>query len=373
MKVALLLTQDRGGPVEATVDLARELLDRPRGVEPLVIGPGPAIGAGRIDGHFHPVTVRSAGDRRGRAELRRLLARLGPDVVHAQDRRAGLMTALGAAGPAVATRTLHGVPDHCAGWNAGPAGPVPRRVRASDTARVAGEALSCRRAAALVAPSEAMARFARRWMAVPPTRVRVIPNGVAAVGKPRGADRAGRPVEVFVSVGSFAPAKSVPRLVEAFAMVAATRPRLRLVLVGDGAEAARCREMAVAAGLAGRVQLTGWQRDVATHLARADAFVLPSRNENLPLALLEAMAAGLPCVASGVGGVPEVLAGGAGIVVEPGDSSALARAMADLADHPDRAARLGAAGAARVRDRFTISGVADAYAELWHEVGSRRR
>jgi glycosyltransferase involved in cell wall biosynthesis len=171
-------------------------------------------------------------------------------------------------------------------------------------------------------------------------------------------------VRTFLSVGTFAPAKSVGTLVEAFAGVARTRPHLRLLLVGDGLERSACERLAVALGVRGRVEFAGYRTDVPAQLARAEAFVLPSLNENLPLALIEAMGAGLACVASRTGAVPELLGGGAGLLVPPADVGALAEAMASLADDPDLAPALGRAATAAAR-RFSVARCADAHLALW--------
>src|SRR5207248_9659482 len=130
---------------------------------------------------------------------------------------------------------------------------------------------------------------------------------------------------------------------------------IRLQLVGDGEDRARWEEEVRRRRLESRVELTGYRTDTPAQLRRADAFVLPSVNENLPLALLEAMMAGLACVASRVGGVPEAIDERCGILVAPGDHGDLVTAMARLADEPELAARLGAAAAARARREFTMA------------------
>jgi glycosyltransferase involved in cell wall biosynthesis len=214
-----------------------------------------------------------------------------------------------------------------------------------------------------------MAGFLRRRLRVPPSKLHIIANGVALppARPPEG------PARTFVSVVAFAPAKAVGILVDAFALVARARPGLRLLLVGDGDERQRCARRAGALGIGHLVEFTGYRADVPDQLARADAFVLPSINENLPLALIEAMGAGLACVASRVGGVAELLAGGAGLLVRPGDPQALATAMAALADDPGLAPTLGRAAANAARRRFSIGVCADAYLELWSHLLAARR
>jgi glycosyltransferase involved in cell wall biosynthesis len=360
MRVAFVLTQDRGGPVDLTVALARELAGRPGGPAVMIAGPEPFTSAGDVAGLLRPVRVRSKTDVRGGWELGRVLRRWAPDVVHAQDRRAALAATTVARAAAPVAATYHGVPDGAAGlWvEEGPL--AGRRPTPGSAAVLTADALVARRVSVTVAPSAAMAAFLRRRLRVPAAKLRVIPNGVT-LSQPRPP--AGR-VQTFVSVGSFAPTKSVATLLDAFAAVARTRPHLRLLLVGDGDERPACEHRAIALGVGGRVQFTGYRTDVPAQLARAEAFVLPSINENLPLALIEAMGAGLACVASRVGAVPELLADGSGLLVPPDDVTSLAAAMASLAEAPGLAPRLGRAAAAAAR-RFSVAACADAHQALW--------
>src|SRR6266487_1738737 len=305
MRVAFVCTQDRGGPVDLTVALARELAGRPGGPEVAVAGPRPVTSAGTV-------------------------------------------------------ATYHGVPDGAAGcWVR--EGPLAGRRSAPGAAAVlTADALVARLTTATVTPSWAMASFLRQRLHVPSAKLYVIANGVA-LPPPRPPEG---PVRTFVSVGTFAPAKAVSTLVDAFAAVARDRPGLRLLLVGDGEERHSCARRAAALGIDHLVEFTGYRVDVPDQLARADAFVLPSVNENLPLALIEAMGAGLACVASRVGGVAELL-GGTGVLVRPGDPAALAAAMAALADEPALAPALGRAAAGAARRRFSIGACADAHLALW--------
>ncbi len=161
----------------------------------------------------------------------------------------------------------------------------------------------------------------------------------------------------ILCVGSFVGDKGVDVLVEATSRVAPDFPSLHLVLAGTGPGEGELRTLAAARGLTGRIEFPGWLRGPALDVeyARASLFVLPSRTEGLPLALLEAMWHGVPCVATAVGGVPEILADGAGALVPPQDAKALAAAMRVLLEDATRAATLGAAGAERARAFYTPS------------------
>jgi glycosyltransferase involved in cell wall biosynthesis len=361
MKIAFLLTQDRGGPVDLAVGLANELASRPDGPEIVLIGPRPVAGADSVRNLLHPLTVRSKFDARRFGLVSKVIKEFGPNVIHAQDRRAGLVSAV-VAGDTPVVLTFHGVPDAAAGrWVGG--GPLHgRRPGLSGGSRLVADALVARRLGCTVAPSKAMAAFLRRELRVPAGRVRVLHNGVAvpSVGK------LVRDVRVFATAGSFAPSKAAPLLVEAFKAIAVDRPHLTLLMLGDGADLRRCQE--TAAGANGRVEFAGYCTNVEAHLRRADAFVLPSLNENFPLALLQAMALGLPCIASDVGGVSEALAGNAGMLVPAGSVPALSLAMERLIVEPGLAAELSAAARQRVAERFSLARCADEHVGLWSEM-----
>jgi glycosyltransferase involved in cell wall biosynthesis len=290
-----------------------------------------------------------------------VLAAEAPDLVHAQDRRAALMTATIARGRIPVVSTYHGVPDDAAGlWvGQGPLGTRPTSPRAR--AVLAADALVARLTSITVAPSRAMAAFLRRRLGLPASKLRVVPNGVAL---PPARPLTGS-AKTFISVGTFAPAKATGVAVDAFARIARDRSGVRLVLVGDGLERPGCERKVARQGIDHLVEFTGYRTDVPALLARADSFVLPSVNENCPLALIEAMGAGLACVGSGIGGVPELLGDGSGLLVPPGDPEALAGAMARLADDETLAPTLGRAAAATARRRFSVSACADAHQHLW--------
>jgi len=143
---------------------------------------------------------------------------------------------------------------------------------------------------------------------------------------------------IILFVGNLVPTKGIDVLQAAFERLVADNLADRLVIVGCGSLEGSVRRWAENADVAGLVTLTGYmeQQQVAQWMAAADVLALPSRNEGLGLVLLEAMACGTPCVASKVGGVPEVLTGKTGVLVEPGDADALAKGLAHvLAEGPD--------------------------------------
>lgn len=146
------------------------------------------------------------------------------------------------------------------------------------------------------------------------------------------------------------------------------------LLVGDGPLRGEVEAHVRRLGLGERVHLPGLQADVRPFLAAMDLFWSSSEFEGLPLALLEAMAAGLPPVVTAVGGVPEVVQPASGVLVPFGDPARLADEAARLLADPERRARLGAGARERVRDAFGVERMAGELAGLYREVlGGRVR
>jgi len=149
------------------------------------------------------------------------------------------------------------------------------------------------------------------------------------------------------------PIKGVEDLVQGFARAAAGTPRLRLLLGGDGPLRDQLLELARRAGLADRVTIEGAWVSAEEFLPALDLFVLASRNEGMGRALVEAMASGLPVVATAVGGMPEVLEEGrAGLLVPPGDPQAIADAITRVRNEP----RLADGFGRRARARSVVFG-----------------
>ena len=143
-------------------------------------------------------------------------------------------------------------------------------------------------------------------------------------------------------------------LVDAAPAILAREPRARFLVVGEGAERRalerRCREL----GLEDVVRWAGYRTDVRELLPACDVFVLPTREDAFPTAVLEAMAAGLPVVASRVGGIPEMVEGSVtGVLVPTGSPARLAEAVAGLLSDRRRAHGLGVAGRRRAREAFS--------------------
>jgi glycosyltransferase involved in cell wall biosynthesis len=159
---------------------------------------------------------------------------------------------------------------------------------------------------------------------------------------------------LVIAVGNLRPAKGHEYLVDGTARLRRRFPGLRVVIVGRGGEhETALRARIIALNLDNCVELAGVRRDVAPILQAADLFVQPSVTEGLPPALLEAMAACVPVVVTAVGGMPRLVEGGVtGRLVPPADSVALADAMGDMLNDPDRAARMAAAAQERIRHLY---------------------
>ncbi|MBF0296166.1 MAG: TIGR03088 family PEP-CTERM/XrtA system glycosyltransferase [Magnetococcales bacterium] len=201
---------------------------------------------------------------------------------------------------------------------------------------------------------------------VPPGKVHLIMNGVT-LPEPIPRQPSAKGETIIGTVGRMWSIKDHPNLVHAFFRLCQLAPerKLRLMIVGDGPERPAVQGLIDRLGLAGRVHITGWRADAREQMTHFDLFVLSSLAEGTPLTILEAMAAGLPVVATRVGGVPDlVVAGQTGALAPPGDSDALARAMLPYLD-PQLAACHGAAGRARVAERFSLTAMVAAYRLLF--------
>ena len=303
-----------------------------------------ALAAAAAGARIIPLGIANHFDVRAALVLRRLAP--GFDVVHFHTARAHALAPLsrGRGARLVVTRRMDYVP-------AG--GPYVRFLynRAVD---------------AVIAISEGV-RTALIRVGVRAERIRVVPSGIdaRALAAPPAARAAvrrewglGDDEVAVVALGALEVRKGHAVLLAAAAGLASAAPRLRYVFCGEGRQAKALA--GAAAALDGAARLVGFRRDVAACLAAADIVALPSLQEGLGVAALEAMAAGRPVVASRVGGLAEaVVHEETGLLVPPGDPTALAAALARLARDPDLRARLGAAGHARVLARYTAARMAE--------------
>jgi len=211
---------------------------------------------------------------------------------------------------------------------------------------------ACRAAHRMVANSRAAATQLIS-QGVPEARIEVIPNGIDLSPFPVRHRRA-RP-RTITMVACLRAEKRIDVLIAAAPHILARHPEVEFRIVGDGP----CREelvrLAAASGVQSQLRFLGHRDDVPTILAESDVFVLPSESEASPNVIFEAMAAGLPVVASRVGGIPELVADGVtGHLVGAGNPDALGRALVDLLDHPDRVAAFGDAGRTRIERDYSF-------------------
>ena len=200
---------------------------------------------------------------------------------------------------------------------------------------------------------------------VAPDRIVQVPSAVdlAALAPLRRAP-ADDQRPLLVAAGALTREKGHRTLIEAFARVASGMTGARLVVIGAGPERAALESCIAAHGLAGRVELPGELEDAASRIAGATILVQPSLREALGTAVLEAMALGVPVIASATGGLTELLADDHGVLVPPGDAPALAAALESLLADPARRARLAGRGLERVRG-FDSARVAAAVAGVY--------
>lgn len=350
-KVLVLITlAEVGGAQTYVMSLLPALTER-YDVTVAAWGPGPlreaaeAAGAAYVSLRWVQRPLHPWRDLRGLWELILLCRRLRPQIVHANSSKAGVLGRLAAALAGVPVRifTVHG-------WAfKADSGVAAKAYLAADRAmRPLTTSVVC------VSQTELEAGLRARTC----TRERtvVIRNGVDAAAAPQ-ATGVGEP-PVVISVGRLKEPKTFVTLGRALARL--DPGSFRGVIVGNGPDRAAVEK---ALGRA-PVELLGERDDVGSLLAQSDVFVLSSASEGLPLSVLEAMAAGLPVVASSVGGVPE-LVGDAGVLVPPGDDSALADALAALLADPELRARLGAAGRARVEREFSLTHMREQHVALY--------
>ncbi len=353
MRVVQLLTQTSGGPVDHAVDVAAAL--GRRGHDSHVIGPvsaGTAL-AREAGVTWHDLHITDKRDLGGASAVVRRIRALKPAVLHLQDRRAGLVGRLIA--PTLretgCVYTLHGVADGLSDLVVGNACAAPRRRR-DQWYYLHGERwLTAWGRCRVVVPSIAVADYAVEHVGLDPHRVHVVPNGIDA---DRFAPRANSVPASVLRVGwlgMLVEVKRLDTLVEAVARV----PDVHLSIAGDGPLRSRVEESIEAAGIAARVEMLGMVSDPTDFFGCVDAFALSSAAENCPLSLLQAMACGLPSVATSVGGVPEIVRDGVdGLLVPVGDVTAMTTALERLAHRREESVRMGRSARSRIEQGYTI-------------------
>jgi glycosyltransferase involved in cell wall biosynthesis len=337
MRVCLVTSIERGGPLEHAILLARGLAGRGLKVEAVCATTDAARRFAAVGAEAHVLPLRRPCDPLQAIRIARVANRA--DVVHAHDRRSGLWTRVvpGVRRP-VRVYTAHGLPDAFLPPYAG----RPRRTVRDTVAYRWLDAALAHRAHAVVVPSLAAADLLASEVGYPAERMTVIANGV----DPRGvlpARNGGSPL-----VGTLAVLEPVKGL-DVF-----LRAADRVALAAD-------------LGLADRVCMPG-HVSAPDALARLAVFVCSSHFESSGIALLEAMAAGVPAVATAVGGIPENAPPGTAALVSDGDVGGMAAAIVRLVDRPEVALRQAAAARAHVERRRTATATVEATIELYERL-----
>ncbi len=346
-RIAFVVTRSDavGGAQVHVLELARALQDRGHAVAVFVGGEGPYIDllrASRIP--VWPLRrmvreIRPVQDAMVLSELRLALSAFNPDLVSCHSTKGGWVGR-------VVARTLR-VPsvNTAHGWQLTPGKQSP----AQHAIRVA-EWLTARLTESVIVVSDYDRSIALQYSVVPTDKLFVVHNGLHDVPVELWARPDATPPRV-VMTARFEWPKDPITVIDAFS-------RLRdlawtLELIGDGPERPAIEDAIRRTQLGDRVILSGMRDDVPVRLAAAQAFILSSRREGFPISILEAMRAGLPVVASAVGGIPEAVEQGVtGATVTPGSAEALADVLAPILRDPAMRRRMGEAGRARFVQHF---------------------
>ncbi len=296
--------------------------------------------------------------------LCRLLEELRPDIVHTHSSKAGVLGRVASIRTGIGRR-VH-TPHTLAFLFRDMFGPVRRRVFFELERRL------CARTERVIAVSESEGRTVRESGVIDPGRVRVIPNGVEVSSGtkrvPLDLDALGldprRPCAAVI--GLLNVAKGQDLAIDALGAC----PELQLLLVGHGEEREALEARAARLGVAGSVRLLGFRSDVAEILASVDLLLLPSRWEGMPYVVLEAMACGVPVVATPVDGAVDLIEdGGTGWLAREVSASALGETLGQvLALTADERRDVGERGREHVARHFTRAAMVDAVVELYEEL-----
>jgi glycosyltransferase involved in cell wall biosynthesis len=318
-------------------------------------GPGPLPEAARAAGAayvplrhvqrpLHPIR-----DVAGLFELVRLCRRIRPDIVHANSSKAGVLgrAAAGIAHVPVRIFTVHG-------WA------FKAHHGFAARAYLWADRLMRPLTTAIVCVSNSELQAGRAAGTLVSARAVVIPNAVDVTRFALPANREDPPV--ILAIGRLKEPKDFPTLARALALLDAASFSARIA--GDGPDRPEVERLLPAGS-----RVLGERHDIPELLATADVFVLPSRSEGMPMSILEAMAAGVPVVASAVGGIPELVVDGeTGLLVPAGDAEALAGALRRLLGDPALRRRFGDAGRARALEHFGVGAFRRAHIELYERL-----
>jgi len=354
----LVTTSDWGGVQHFVFSVAKECQRRDISVTVAAGGDG-ELGKRCTDQRINYVTLKTMRreispfhDLAALYEIRMLIRELKPDVVHLNSSKMGIVGSIAA--------DLEHVPRivyRIGGWSF-----LERVGRFKRMAYLFAERWTAHRKDVIVTVHPGDEEIAKRVGIRPRHRVLTIPNGIDIPAfdaglLPRDEARRtlGLPIDATVigTVANYYPPKNLPWYFETIASSERLRQdRISFVVIGDGPERDAVESKRHELGLERTVVLPGRRDDVRSLYRAFDVFVLPSSKEGMPWTLLEAMAAGLPCIATDVGACAWMLGPDAGIIVQPYDGTAMTDAIASLCDDPARRSALGAAARHAVETRF---------------------
>ena len=343
MKIAqVMLSQGFGGAERYYVDLCRALADR--GYSVLAVCRHGSVAHGELAKHaaiaVEPVRVLGAWDPLARRVIRRTVGRFGPDLVHTHMARGAWLggSAAQQLGLPVVTKLHNYV--------------KLNYYRYVDWFNVT----TCSQRDYLLSHG------------IEPDRIRVIPNFSSFPPKDCVESKAEAQLKIWASFGRFVPKKGFDLLLRAFSRLLNEYPDARLMLAGDGEETERLKALALDLGIERSVEFPGWVTDIRRFLEQADVFVLPSRDEPFGIAVLEAMACGVPIVSTRTKGPLETLGEPYAFMCEVDNIEDLLRAMRNAAASPaDRRVRAQSA-LTRYRENYfegsVLPRVVDLYADM---------
>lgn len=317
----------------------------------------------------HPVR-----DLRALLELIRLARAFRPDIVHTHTAKAGFLgrqAALAVRPRPAIVHTYHG---HVLEGYFGPAKSLLYRRLEHALARVSD---------ALIGVSQATVDDLVRLGVAKPAKFRVVPLGLdlerlaepnaALGGELRGELGLAEDDVLLVFVGRVVPIKRLDLLLRSLSLARESEPRLQLAIVGDGDVRPQLEQQAAGLGIADAVHFRGYRRELRPIFAAADIAVLCSENEGTPVSLIEAAAAGLPSVATEVGGVSEVVSQETGLLVRPGEARLFADALVRMARDAPRRAQAGDAARRLVLNRYVAERLLRDIDALYSELSEARR
>lgn len=304
----------------------------------------------KLEKLVHP--IRPLQDLAAYFEIKATLRKMKPDLVTTHSNKAGLLGRLAAGSLKIpVTFTSHGF------------------LFSEDEKSFRGhfyrlmEKIASRAASMVIAVSESEKKLAVKLQVIPEAKITVIHNGLSDISPQQKAIPSAEPPDL-VMVARFADPKDHKTLLEALSRMIDKQWRLRLI--GDGPLLAETKQLTARLGLEERVTFMGSRDDVTDLLAKEQIFVLASKREGFPLSILEAMRAGLPVVASKVGGTSEaVLDGECGYLFPAGDSEALLQRLLRLLEDPLLRQSMGKAGRDRYLANFTLDIMVDKTVSLF--------